>query len=468
MVLKSELKNLFSDELLKQLASICDTRRIDSSQEKMTLVHQLLKRNNVKFSSVGGATNRLTLFIDTYAVKFALDRQGYRDNLIEYSLSRELQPYVPKTYETNGYCLVVECVKTMTLDDFRIRKTDILRILEILSKDYLLGDVGFITRNFTNWGIRDDGSAVILDYAYVHRATENLFTCEVCGEGILRYDSTFSYLKCSNATVCTAKFEYIDRKNIQGDKVDLDMIAEMQEASLKIPKGKVSIEVANADGILTKDNKIIIDTLDKYIKYLEEREMKMLQGYDRDDALNLLVQIGLAKTDVERKRLQEELEKLVQTDDDLNDKDYTITYDDDDDPCDEEEDDVTAQYKTLDELIAQANPSSQFNKVISVTDSEDSDMYDTSQIQIVEPANGVTKNEVTKPKPSKNKSKTESVTRGAERSVVVNTPVEQSVEDYKTITDTSDDVGVVGNDTVPNDKQGERSVSITINGEPLY
>ena len=473
MILKSELKHLFSDELLKQLASICDTLRIDSSQRKMKLVHQLLKRNGIKFGSVGGATNRVTLFIDTYAVKFALDRQGYRDNLIEYSLSRELQPYVPKTYESNGYCLVAECVKTMSLDDFRIRKSDILRVLEILSKDYLLGDVGYITKNFTNWGIRDDGSVVILDYAYVHRATENLFSCEVCGEGVLRYDSTFSYLKCSNATVCTAKFEYIDRKNVQGDQVDLDMIAEMKEVSLKIPKGKVSVEVANQDGILTRDNKIVIDTLDKYTKYLEEKVMKMLENYDTEAAMDILVKIGLAKTDVEREKLRDELEKLVHVEDDSDDTEYEITYDENKSFNDEDEfDDNSTRYKTLDELIAQSRATS---SIITTTNDNDEDVqYETSQVQFI-PITVSTSSEkkktATKPEPVVTSTVNETVNdvTESEESTDVDiqdgsmSSLEQEVDDTEKKDTLATNVNTAGI------ASGTKRVStITINGEPLY
>ena len=249
MILRSKIKGLFSEEVIKLLASICDTRRIDSAHKKMELIQQLLKKHEIMFYTLGGATNRIALMIGGYTVKFALDRQGYKDNLMEYALSKELQPYVTKTYETNGYIVVAECVKLMTIEEWHLRKFDILKVLETLSQDYLLGDVGYIKKNFTNWGIRDDGSVVILDYAYCHRATENLFTCDVCGSGILRYDSTFSFLKCNNATVCTAKYDYTERKLIQGNDVDWEMIDDMKAESLMVPVGSTTIEVVDRDGI---------------------------------------------------------------------------------------------------------------------------------------------------------------------------------------------------------------------------
>lgn len=109
--------------------------RINSSQHKMLIIQQILKRNGIHFSVLGGATNRIALYIDGYAVKFAVDHQGYVDNLIEYSISYELQPYVTKSYETNGYILIAETVKTMSLDDFKLRRTDIETILSNLSQE---------------------------------------------------------------------------------------------------------------------------------------------------------------------------------------------------------------------------------------------------------------------------------------------------------------------------------------------
>ena len=183
----SKIKSMFPDELLVLLGAVCDTRRIDSIHEKMKIVMQLMKKYHIYYNSLGGATNRVVLFIDGYAVKIAIDRQGYKDNLMEYGLTRELQPYVTKTFETNGYVLVAECVKTMTKEEFKARNYDIKQILQTMASDYLMGDVGYINKNSTNWGIRDNGEIVILDYAYIHRATEHLFRCDECGCGVLRY-----------------------------------------------------------------------------------------------------------------------------------------------------------------------------------------------------------------------------------------------------------------------------------------
>ena len=318
MQLKSKIKEVFSDELLKLFASVCDTRRIDSAHKKMKLIQQLLKKYEIPYQPLGGATNRIALMINGYTFKFALDRQGYKDNLMEYALSEELQPYVTKTYETSGYIIVAECIRMMTLEEWHLRAGDIKKVLEMLAQDYLLGDVGYIKKNFTNWGVRDDGSVVILDYAYCHRATENLFTCEVCGSGVLRYDSTYTFLKCSNATVCTAKYEYTERKLIQGDEVDWSMIDEVKEESIIIPKGKKSVEVTDNDGILVDGNIKIINTLDEYYEYLR-RNQRMGINFDEQKVLSLTIEQMKTKDPKRKAEIEKELDALVSVEPDDED-----------------------------------------------------------------------------------------------------------------------------------------------------
>ena len=311
LTLRSRIKHTFGDDLLKLIANVCDTKRIDSSQKKMKMLQQLLKRYEIRFDVLGGATNRIALFIDGYAFKFAMDRQGYKDNLMEYALSAELQPYVTKVYETNGYVLVAEPVRTMSIDDFRLRKVDILKTLEILSSDYLLGDVGYLKKNFTNWGIRDNGSVVILDFAYCHRGTERLFTCQVCGNGSLVYDSTFSHLRCSNSTVCMTKYTYNEIKMIQGDQVDIDMIDDSKHNSITIGPGEVSKQIYLDDGKIVDGNKPVIKTYNDYIKYVKDVKYMFATNFNQTEAADLMVERLRAKTPQEIAAIDAKLIELV-------------------------------------------------------------------------------------------------------------------------------------------------------------
>ena len=157
--------------------------------------------------------------------------------------------------------------------------------------------------------MRDDGSVVIVDYAYIHRGTEKLFTCEVCGCGILRYDPTYSYLKCSNSASCNAQFTYIERKMIQGDQVDLDMIEEAKADSIKIPRHAVEKIVTDNDGKLIAGNKIVTKSYSEYLNYLTEVQNKM-NGYDNEKALDLMIKRANAKSADEADKIANEIHKL--------------------------------------------------------------------------------------------------------------------------------------------------------------
>lgn len=310
MRVTSRIKSIFNDELLRYTAAICDTRRIESNADKMVMLGNLLYTYGIKFEILGGATNRIALQIDGYAVKFAMDEQGYLDNKIEYSLSPELQPYVTKSFETNGYILIAECVEAITTEEkFRAYRYDILKVLEALSQDYLLGDVGAITKNMTNWGLRD-GKPVILDYAYCHRATENLFTCSRCG-GVLMYDSTYDKLMCTDRSACKAIYTYNERKRIQGTAVDEKMVAEREADSIVMRQGIKSKEIELFEDKLLSDNYFVIDNpgdLHRYEKLKEEILMNLaINGEEGDvtmmDRFSAIVKLAQNPNDADAQQV---------------------------------------------------------------------------------------------------------------------------------------------------------------------
>lgn len=299
MRIVSKIKTIFPKECIHDLASVCDTKRIPSNIKKMILVAKVLKANGIQFVILGGATNRLVVQVGDYAIKIAVDQQGYKDNLMEYSICRELQPYVTKSYETNGYILVQQCVRLMTDDEWVNYKGDILRILDSFSHDYLLGDVGYITKNRANWGIDDNGNVVILDYAYCHRATQKLFECEVCGDGILVYDQNYDFLMCNNRESCHARFTYNERKRIQGDQVDLDMIEERKRESIVLPGDQVERDVQTLSGDIIDDNTVVIHSWGEYQKFLEEENMAVVEFDNEKDMKTILDIVRTSATDKE-------------------------------------------------------------------------------------------------------------------------------------------------------------------------
>lgn len=311
MKVTSRIKTMFQPELLRYIAAICDTPRISSNNQKMIMLGNLLYTYGIDFEILGGATNRIVFQIDGYAVKFAIDEQGYIDNLIEYSLSPELQPFVTKSYETNGYIQVQECVEVMSKEAFQLYRVEINKVLDTMCQDYLLGDVGYIEKNRTNWGIRGT-KPVILDYAYCHRATENLFTCDVCGSA-LRYNSTYDILMCSDRCSCKATYSYNERKRIQGSKVDEDMIEEMKSISIKIPKGETSKDIEMFEDKLIDEKYFVVDTPGDMREYEKIKEESMMRAafntdygnnrYSLDDRMDAMVRLARDPNDKEAQEI---------------------------------------------------------------------------------------------------------------------------------------------------------------------
>lgn len=365
MIVQSKIKSKFSDELLEFIAAVCDTRLIESSQQKMAIVHGLLKDYGIVFEPQGEGTNRVAVFIESYVYKIALDAAGYMDNWMEYTLSKELQPYATQVYETNGYILVAECVRTIQYDEWVSRKHDMKKILDIIGGEYLLHDVGTVKKNFTNWGVRDNNELVILDYAYLHPATENLFSCDVCGSGVLNYDETFSYLVCSNHDGCGTRFNYNDKKHLSAE-VDKQLIKDTKEMSLKFKDNK-SLNVETLDnGKIVDSNTIIISNKAEYRQYIEEVNNMMNQaGVD-----NILDMINEVKKGVPIEQIKESDEideqnapktifDCMQSDEGYEVNDEGVPYyvnDDADDQkecSDDEDEDETSG--SIDDLINQLN-----------------------------------------------------------------------------------------------------------------
>ena len=160
-----------------ELDKVCRDVLIPDNNTKINKMNDILNKYNVPYQELGGGTNRYAIFIDGYVFKIAMDKAGKRDNLAEFSMSQELQPFVVKAYECNGLIVVTEYITVISKEEFLNSKDQIRETLAYLAEGYLLGDVGSITKNYTNWGFRDDGSLVILDFAYIYRVLGNEMFC---------------------------------------------------------------------------------------------------------------------------------------------------------------------------------------------------------------------------------------------------------------------------------------------------
>ena len=216
-----------------------DTRHIKSLKFRDKLSKYFEKKPDISFNFLGDGTNRMAFLVDGYVFKLALDDQGYIDNLTEFKMSREAQPYVTKTYETNGLFAVAEYVTLISYDEFIKQKMRILEILEILSSEYLLGDMGWTKKNYCNWGYRQNSKdLVILDYGHMMKIDQNKMICTECGS-FLSYNSTYTEIECIS---CHKKIDFMSMKSKISKKEEMQMIDEYLNKSVQTSEPTIEID----------------------------------------------------------------------------------------------------------------------------------------------------------------------------------------------------------------------------------
>ena len=197
----------FTEEDLDYLSGLIDSPYFESNNDKAdAILHRFREKN---FIELAPATNRYAMLKGKYVFKFALDEYGVKDNLNEFEMTEELQPYVTKTYETNGLITVAEYVNLINQREFEDSSPNIRAILrELFENGYIFADVGTLSRNFTNWGYDDFDKLKILDYGYIWRKDPKLMFCAKngCG-GKLDYTDNYDKLYCPQ---CGAKYDVND------------------------------------------------------------------------------------------------------------------------------------------------------------------------------------------------------------------------------------------------------------------
>lgn len=197
----SLLKKYFSKDLCLKLHKLTLSMSTDNDT-KARYIEKYLKEYNVPATILGSGTNRIGVRIEGYCFKIAYDKAGCIDNKREFIYSKNLQPYVVKTYECfpSGLISVCEYVRGFESSDIRSselaysNRKKMKKILDIISENFLVGDVGISDKNYGNWGMRVDGSICILDYAYIYSINYKQMECS-CG-GKLYYDENYIKLRC--------------------------------------------------------------------------------------------------------------------------------------------------------------------------------------------------------------------------------------------------------------------------------
>lgn len=225
---RSLLLEVFTPERCFELEKLSRTFSI-TNNEKVSLIQDKLKSWKVEYASLGPGTNRYAIMIDGYVIKIALDEDGKIDNKREFMYSLPLQPYVIKCYETlgDGLMAVFEYVEIFTIDDYWKNQDKMREILADIASSFMIGDVGVSSNNYVNWGFRDDGSLVILDFAYIYSVAFKKFTCNCSMHSILHYDKDFNNLICP---ICGKKYDFRTiRKKISRDDQDKEIGDIMQK-----------------------------------------------------------------------------------------------------------------------------------------------------------------------------------------------------------------------------------------------
>ena len=268
---RSLINRYFTKEVYLELLKITMMGDI-SNNEKNAFVKTLLTEYNIPFSGLGPGTNRMAVLIDGYAVKIALDKDGMIDNKREFLYTKNLQPFVIKVYECTpcGLLAVSEFVELFTLNDFHIYQDEMKEILEKISSNFLIGDVGITTANYLNWGIRTTGEICILDFASIYSVEYNVFNCTCDSSALLVYDRNYVNLICP---VCNKKYKFIDLRQRITRKQQEAEIGDIRRLGYNLTKDAEEVTLNPEFEPKTKKKKKKKSETDKLIEeYLEEQK----------------------------------------------------------------------------------------------------------------------------------------------------------------------------------------------------
>lgn len=242
--LRSRINEIFSVDLLNALNRVCDDKTLPDNNTKVDMCLDILNMFDINYNMLGPGTNRLAILIDGVVYKIAMDDWGKRDNLNEFAMSKELQPYVIKVFEvnTNGLIMTCEYVTVISQEEFRENREEILSILDDLSQGYLLGDVGYVPKNYLNWGYTDNNDLVILDFAYIYKIIGNELTCTNpgCNKSYLDYSHDYSLLKCPH---CNKTYTFVDIRRRYTKNEEMSYIKLTKELSYKTTDTSLEIEI---------------------------------------------------------------------------------------------------------------------------------------------------------------------------------------------------------------------------------
>lgn len=209
-------------------------------QKGMTPTHRrdriidAFTKYGIDFKNVGTGTNRHIVKYDGFVIKIALDKEGIADNRQEWVMAEKLMPHVAMAYEISngGRMLVADyCPAFTTYYEMSLYRDSIRPILAAWSKQFLIGDVGIVDKNYANWGLNHSGKPVCIDYAYLFPVSMNIFSC-LCGNRSMNMNDTFSAYKCP---VCQREYSDAELRMTITQQERLKMFEHVSGLKMKDP-----------------------------------------------------------------------------------------------------------------------------------------------------------------------------------------------------------------------------------------
>lgn len=289
---RSLLLEYFSPDLCLDILKVTMLTDINNNTKNL-YIKALLTDSGVPYTTLGSGTNRMAVLIDGYAVKIALDKDGMIDNKREFLYTKQLQPYVVKVYECskNGLFAVTEYVNIFTLQEFHQYQDDMKEILGLISTQFLIGDVGVTSKNYTNWGTRVDGTICILDFAYIYNVKFNVFNCECDDMSLLKYDSNYVNLICPT---CGRKYTFGELRRKISKKQQEEEIGDISRLGYNLTEPLQAVELVPAFEVAKgvkkeKKAKSPRAILKEYRKEVHEELESNHQDWDNPPSQDLLL-----------------------------------------------------------------------------------------------------------------------------------------------------------------------------------
>ena len=277
---KSLIAKYISPDLYVELFKVTMLANVNNNNRGL-MIENLLTKFNVPWTRLGTGTNRIGVLIDGYVFKFALDKDGMIDNRREMLYTKDLQPYVIKVYECvpNGIVAVSEYVNSFSISDYHNpeNRAQMRKILEEISSMFFIGDVGFSTDNYGNWGVRSDGNICMLDFAYVYSSSYKTFLCGCDDSTLLVYDRDYVNLVCPR---CGRKYTFGQIRKRITRKVQEEEIGDIRRLSYNIHNEEEEVELVPEfePEVKTKKHENKKESNLKKVRKFEKMEKKRKTG----------------------------------------------------------------------------------------------------------------------------------------------------------------------------------------------